>query len=333
MGVKKEIKESLKLPKIRNELKTALRTHRQFGWCFDDDFQKKLGENDSNWRLAIKPKGTPPTNNDVQLIVFPMYDKIGIFHNFKKKENIPKIPWSLSSYDIKTMRDDNRFPSPNQNLKFRTILDIQSTSDALVEAGFESIPGYETSISSKKDSPHKTTVKTGAPSTKLEKKTPPKVDYRSPEEKEIFDLSDSPDPLLTEPKITDDVKRKKRSLEFSYNIKKLYNYSCAVCGVERYDYKNNPEVEAAHIYPVEFNGSDALQNGLALCKLHHWAFDGGLLSIDDKFFILVKKSICDNDNYREIYRYKEKSIRLPKEPRYAPGHKYLMEQRKLQGFE
>jgi putative restriction endonuclease len=51
-----------------------------------------------------------------------------------------------------------------------------------------------------------------------------------------------------------------------------------------------PEVNAAHIRPVERQGSDAVRNGLALSGTLHWMFDRGLLSVAEDHTILVSRN-------------------------------------------
>jgi putative restriction endonuclease len=47
-------------------------------------------------------------------------------------------------------------------------------------------------------------------------------------------------------------------------------------------------LDAAHILPVAADGStDATNNGVALCKLHHAAYDRNLVSFDENFTIEV----------------------------------------------
>jgi putative restriction endonuclease len=81
--------------------------------------------------------------------------------------------------------------------------------------------------------------------------------------------------------------RRVRSQAFSRLVKAAYSERCAVCGVARKDAQGRHEVQAAHIYPVELNGRDDARNGLALCRLHHWAFDGALLGIETDLVIRV----------------------------------------------
>ncbi len=74
--------------------------------------------------------------------------------------------------------------------------------------------------------------------------------------------------------------RAARSRVFGRRVKEAYAGRCAVCGSNRVDSQGIAEVDAAHIFPVNLDGSDDLRNGMALCKLHHWAFDGGLYYVD-----------------------------------------------------
>jgi putative restriction endonuclease len=47
------------------------------------------------------------------------------------------------------------------------------------------------------------------------------------------------------------------------------------------------EVEAAHIVPHHSMGRDDIWNGIALCHLHHWAFDVGWFALRDDLIIEV----------------------------------------------
>ncbi|WP_368855610.1 HNH endonuclease, partial [Klebsiella aerogenes] len=49
------------------------------------------------------------------------------------------------------------------------------------------------------------------------------------------------------------------------------------------------EVAAAHIRPVEANGPDIINNGVALSGTAHWMFDRGLFSLADNLEILISR--------------------------------------------
>ncbi len=75
-------------------------------------------------------------------------------------------------------------------------------------------------------------------------------------------------------KVTREAKLRNRA--FKQVIREAYDFRCAVCGMKIYSPDTLLwEVEAAHIVPHRANGKDDILNGLALCRLHHWAFDAG----------------------------------------------------------
>jgi putative restriction endonuclease len=53
------------------------------------------------------------------------------------------------------------------------------------------------------------------------------------------------------------------------------------------------EAEAAHIRPVEANGPDIINNGIALSSTTHWMFDRGLISLEDNLEILISRHVND----------------------------------------
>jgi hypothetical protein len=76
-------------------------------------------------------------------------------------------------------------------------------------------------------------------------------------------------------------KRGAESVKFSRDVKKAYRHVCIFCGN---CYPPTPisstGIEAAHILPWAEYDLDRVDNGLALCRLHHWAFDEGLLNLE-----------------------------------------------------
>ena len=144
---------------------------------------------------------------------------------------------------------------------------------------------------------------------------------------DLNETSELPEPIVTDPlhiKRTT-IQRIIRDKKFSDTIKKLYDYRCAICGKRRFSLKNIPEVDAAHIKPKEKGGPDDFRNGIALCKWHHWAFDGGLFSISEDRTIVVHPSIKGGADYEDLYDLEGKEILLPKPLKYAPDPKFLKE--------
>jgi putative restriction endonuclease len=144
--------------------------------------------------------------------------------------------------------------------------------------------------------------------------------------------SRSGDPQLTEDEERFvDTRRRARDTEFAEMVREAYDRTCAVCGSRRETPTGDPEVEAAHIYPKSEGGADDVRNGVALCRLHHWAFDTGWLAFTDDHEILVK-DVPEREGYYEFKQLEGNSLVLPEEGGVEPHPTYLQEHRELHGF-
>lgn len=111
-----------------------------------------------------------------------------------------------------------------------------------------------------------------------------------------------------------------RSAAFRAVIMKLYDYTCAACRLRILTLDGATAVDAAHIIPFSVSRDDGIGNGLALCKLHHWAFDNGLISIDDKFCLLVSNAFEESGNEAFLLRsLQSQKIFLPKQKPFFPS--------------
>jgi putative restriction endonuclease len=111
-----------------------------------------------------------------------------------------------------------------------------------------------------------------------------------------------------------------REAKFRQHIRIAYNRTCAFTGLRLINGKGRPEVEAAHIRPVEAGGSDSVRNGIALSATMHWMFDRGLLSIANDHRILQSRQL--NYDVSHILNRDMKAI-LPSNPRLKPHPDYL----------
>jgi putative restriction endonuclease len=90
-------------------------------------------------------------------------------------------------------------------------------------------------------------------------------------------------------------------------------------------------LDAAHIIPdSEPEGIPTVQNGIALCKLHHAAFDSYLLGLRPDYIIEVRKDVLDEEDgpmlLHGLKNLSEKRILLPSPPELSPS-KILLEKR------
>lgn len=73
-----------------------------------------------------------------------------------------------------------------------------------------------------------------------------------------------------------------RDATFKPAVLQAYSYKCAVCDCDL------KLVDAAHIVPVSHpTSTDDVTNGLALCRLHHGAYDNALLGVQSSFQIVI----------------------------------------------
>ena len=113
-------------------------------------------------------------------------------------------------------------------------------------------------------------------------------------------------------------RRKYRDVAFRRKVRAAYDYRCAVSGLKLRNGGGRPEVQAAHIKPVERDGSDAVTNGLALSGTLHWMFDRGLISVaEDNRTLLVSDNKVPGDVVRRLIR-PEMSLCLPEDRRNWP---------------
>lgn len=150
---------------------------------------------------------------------------------------------------------------------------------------------------------------------------------------DILKISQDPSPELIENVFKQQVNLIRRDSVFREMIKKLYSERCAICGSDLHSPDGKPEVQSAHIFPKERKGSDDLRNGICLCRLHHWAFDSGWISISNELLIMVKDDIPDTEFYKQIKKYQGNPLSKPSELKFSPHIIFLSEHRKMHHFE
>jgi putative restriction endonuclease len=110
-----------------------------------------------------------------------------------------------------------------------------------------------------------------------------------------------------------------------------YERRCAVCGLPF------PELlDAAHIKADSQGGAPAVPNGLALCKIHHGAFDANIIGISPNYGIRVRESVLETfDGPTLQYAIKamdgEQLRKVPQAPSERPDRDLLAE--RFEAFE
>jgi len=126
--------------------------------------------------------------------------------------------------------------------------------------------------------------------------------------------------------ITATVRQRLHQRVFREQVLRAYKEQCACCRLKRLEL-----LDAAHIIgDSEPEGIPAVRNGLALCKLHHAAFDSYLFGIRPDYYIEVRKDVMrETDGPMLIHGLQEmnnRKIVLPTPLKLSPDTK-LLEQR------
>lgn len=115
-----------------------------------------------------------------------------------------------------------------------------------------------------------------------------------------------------------------RSAAFRKVVIAAYDHQCALCGLRLLTPEGRTAVEAAHIVPWSHSHNDDPRNGLALCGVHHWAFDQGLLGVSKNYVIAVSPIVAHQGEVAApIYGLADRQLVLPREKSLLPAKKAL----------
>ena len=123
--------------------------------------------------------------------------------------------------------------------------------------------------------------------------------------------------------ITATVRQRVHQRSFRERVLQAYREQCALCRL-----RHEELLDAAHIIPdTEPEGEPIVSNGIALCKLHHAAFDRQLLAVRPDYVIEIRRDILEEtDGPMLLHGLKEmhqKKIILPTTPEHRPNPAYL----------
>lgn len=97
------------------------------------------------------------------------------------------------------------------------------------------------------------------------------------------ELTDTP---LRREYATRTVRQRLFQAEFRRRVVDAYRQRCALCGL-----RHRELLDAAHITADSEAGEPIVSNGLALCKLHHAAFDSYFFAVTPDYRVVVRPSI------------------------------------------
>lgn len=120
-----------------------------------------------------------------------------------------------------------------------------------------------------------------------------------------------------------------RDQGFRRAIVATYDHRCALCGIRIVTPDGYTAVEAAHIVPWSKSRNDDIRNGMALCKLCHWAFDKGMLGVSDSYTVITARSIGIDPNVPGLLQtLSARAIIPPIDSALWPAREYLATHRR-----
>lgn len=131
---------------------------------------------------------------------------------------------------------------------------------------------------------------------------------------------------LAEPRrayMTSLVKVRLHQRGFRERVIDAYRTQCAFCRL-----KHEELLDAAHIIPdTEPESKLTVDNGIALCKLHHAAFDSFIIGVSPQYVIEVREDVLEEHDgpmlqhgIKELHR---QSIILPRRQEFMPDRGFL----------
>ena len=125
--------------------------------------------------------------------------------------------------------------------------------------------------------------------------------------------------------IETDVTPRRRDPAFREKVLLAYEFRCCVCGFDLRIGRVPAGIEAAHIQWHHVGGPDVVQNGLALCSLHHKLFDLGVFCIETegRRIVFSQHAIDGQRGLAGELRLHGRPMLPPQDPTFVPDERFL----------
>ena len=116
-----------------------------------------------------------------------------------------------------------------------------------------------------------------------------------------------------------------RDPEFTSTVLLAYENQCSFCGFSGSLRGALVGIDAAHVQMRSHRGPDRIDNGLALCVLHHRLFDRGALGLDENLRIMVSQHIMlrEEDSPVPVKDLAGEPMRKPQSGYEAPATPFV----------
>jgi putative restriction endonuclease len=131
--------------------------------------------------------------------------------------------------------------------------------------------------------------------------------------------------LKEAPEMDEQYYTESRSTGFRRAVVNAYKHTCAMCRIRVVTPEGRTAVSAAHIVPWSVSHNDDPRNGIALCGLHHWAFDQGLIGVEPKAYQLIVSPVipAGEDSTEPLWTLQGRSLYLPDSQELQPAKEAL----------
>lgn len=141
--------------------------------------------------------------------------------------------------------------------------------------------------------------------------------------RDLLERSRSRFVLAEAPTVDMQYRTEARSAGFRRVVIHAYDHTCAVCGIRLLTPEGRTSVAASHIVPWSYSHNDDPRNGLALCGLHHWAFDQGLLTVTPAHTVAISLVVPEEDRTQSLRELGGRPIAKPIDLRLWPARAAL----------
>jgi putative restriction endonuclease len=117
----------------------------------------------------------------------------------------------------------------------------------------------------------------------------------------------------------------KRDPKFREQVLRAYGHTCAICGFDGRVDGRLAGIEAAHIKWVEAGGPNDIQNGIAMCALHHKLFDLGAFTVAQSDASLTISDLLSGNSLpiKDLFERRGQKIQLPADRAIFPSDRFL----------
>ncbi|MGH2757949.1 MAG: HNH endonuclease [Actinomycetota bacterium] len=144
----------------------------------------------------------------------------------------------------------------------------------------------------------------------------------------LLDTSEDPftvDPAPRRAYVTRLVRARLHQVGFRQRVIRAYQQKCAICRLRRVEL-----LDAAHILPdTDPRSAPVVPNGLALCRLHHAAFDRNVLGIRPNYQVEIRRDVLDETDgpmlVHGLQGFQGATLLVPRMERLRPIREFLAE--------